>query len=70
MPKVPPPRPFQRLLTRAECAAYLHVSEEWVKRSTLRRTLPSVKVGGSIRYDLKDLDEYIAAGRREVVPQD
>ena len=54
-----------RLLTAEEAAAYLGVVPRTLR--TLRETgrLPAVKLGEKIlRYDLRDLDDYIESVRR------
>ena len=49
------------LMTTIEAAAYLNIKAATlaVWRSTNRRTLTYVKVGGQVRYRREDLDRFI-----------
>ena len=53
----------QRLLSVRAAAAYLGVSRATVERLVYRGELPIVKVAGSTRYDVEDLDDYIEINR-------
>ncbi len=53
----------QRLLSVGAAAAYLGVSRATVERLVYRGELPIVKVAGSTRYDVDDLDDYIEINR-------
>jgi excisionase family DNA binding protein len=53
----------QRLLPVADAADYLGVSRATVERLVHRGELPIVKIGGSTRYDVEDLDRYIVINR-------
>ena len=53
----------QRLLSIGGAAEYLGVSRATVERLVFRGELPMVKVGGSTRYDVEDLDGFIAINR-------
>jgi excisionase family DNA binding protein len=53
----------QRLLSIGAAAEYLGVSRATVERLVFRGELPMVKVGGSTRYDVNDLDGFIAINR-------
>jgi excisionase family DNA binding protein len=44
-------------------AAYLGVSRATIERLVYRGELPIVKVAGSTRYDVEDLDNYIEINR-------
>jgi excisionase family DNA binding protein len=44
-------------------AQYLGVSRATVERLVYRGELPIVKVAGSTRYDVEDLDDYIEINR-------
>jgi excisionase family DNA binding protein len=56
----------QRLLPIRSAAEYLGVSRATVERLVYRGELPIVKVAGSTRYDLDDLDGYIDSNRRRI----
>jgi excisionase family DNA binding protein len=56
----------QRLLPIRSAAEYLGVSRATVERLVYRGELPIVKVAGSTRYDLDDLDGYIQSNRRRI----
>jgi len=53
----------QRLLPVGATAEYLAVSRATVERLVYRGELPIVKVAGSTRYDVEDLDGYIEINR-------
>ena len=55
---------FRRLVPVDTAAKYLGVSRATVERLVHRGELPIVKIGGSTRYDVGDLDDYIAHNRR------
>jgi excisionase family DNA binding protein len=50
-------------LPTAAAADYLSVSRATIERLAHRGELPIVKVAGSTRYDVEDLDLYIAVNR-------
>jgi hypothetical protein len=53
-----------KLLSTEEAAACLSVSVHWLKASRFRPELdspPFVKIGRTVRYDLRDLEDWIAA---------
>jgi excisionase family DNA binding protein len=54
-----------RLLPVGDAATYLGVSRATVERLVYRGELPIVKVGGSTRYDVQDLDEINRCRNRE-----
>lgn len=54
---------LRRLLPIAGAAHYLGVSRATVERLVSRGELPIVKVAGSTRYDVEDLDAYIEINR-------
>ena len=49
----------KRLLTPREAAAYLGLAVDTVYRQARLRKLPSVKVGRSLRFDVKALERYV-----------
>jgi excisionase family DNA binding protein len=53
----------QRLLPIGGAAEYLGVSRATIERLVFRGELPIVKVAGSTRYDVEDLNGYIAVNR-------
>jgi len=53
----------QRLLPVGAAADYLGVSRATVERLVSRGQLAVVKVGASTRYDVEDLDGFIATNR-------
>jgi excisionase family DNA binding protein len=52
-------RRLRRLLPIGAAADYLSVSRARIERLVNRGELPIVRVAGSIRYDVEDLDGYI-----------
>ena len=54
-----------RLLDEHEAAEYLRLAVATLRRwRWAGKELPFVKVGARVRYDMQDIDAYIAAGRR------
>lgn len=52
------------LLSTAEASIYLNVSIHWIKASRFRPELNGpifVKIGRTVRYDLRDLEAWIAS---------
>jgi excisionase family DNA binding protein len=64
---MPPSNPTaeRRLLTTDEAAAYLNTSPRHIRKMWNERRIPGVKVGRLIRFDLDDLNTWIAARRVE-----
>ncbi len=50
------------LLTVQEVAAYLKKSPSWVYRRSREKKLPAQKVGGTWRYSMKALEQWMQAG--------
>jgi excisionase family DNA binding protein len=48
------------LLSVKEAAAYLGMSKDWVYEN-LKKLIPHVKIGGSLKFHRDDLDRYIAS---------
>ena len=65
-----PPRPLptgdETLLTKAEVAQILGVTERWVQRAIGLRYFPYVKVGKLVRVRPADVAAYINAQRKDV----
>ncbi len=57
----------KRLLTIKETADYLGVTPGSLYQMVHRRTIPYVKLGKVLRFDLKRLDEYIDKNSIEVI---
>jgi excisionase family DNA binding protein len=55
-----------RLFSVGTAAEYLGVSRATMERLVYRGELPIVKVAGSTRYDVDDLDGYIERNRRRI----
>ena len=49
----------KRLLNVPEAAAYLGLKVDTVYKKARLRELPSVKVGRSLRFDVKALERYV-----------
>ena len=54
------------VLTLREVAAYLRVTERTIYRMVGNRKIPAFKVGGSWRFKLTEIDEWIKAQTHEV----
>ena len=48
------------LLSVQEAATYLGMSKDWVYER-LKKLIPHVKIGGSLRFRKEDVDRYIAS---------
>jgi len=55
------------LLDVGAAAAYLGVSERWVRRAIFERRIAYLKVGHYVRFTPADLDAFLAAQRVEAV---
>ena len=49
----------KRLLNVEEAALYMGIKVDTVRKKARLRELPHVKVGGSVRFDVKALDRFI-----------
>ncbi len=49
----------KRLLTPREAAAYLGLAKDTIYKKARLRELPSVKVGRSLRFDLRALERFV-----------
>jgi excisionase family DNA binding protein len=56
------------LLRCEDAAAYLAVSESYLRKLVCRKRVPFVKLGRAVRFDPRSLDRFIA--RRAVLPKD
>lgn len=56
-----------RLLTIPEVAELLNTSETTVRRWIAQREIPFLKLGGSIRFDRKDITAYLDNARIEPI---
>jgi len=56
----------QRLLTTREAASYLNMSEAFLERDRCETgRIPFIRVGSrTVRYDVANLDDFIARRRR------
>jgi excisionase family DNA binding protein len=52
-----------RLLTVAEAAVKLNVSERWIRSAVFEQRFAVVKLGRLVRIDERDLDAYIERNR-------
>jgi excisionase family DNA binding protein len=63
MPADPNPIPIPKLLTPDELAHALRISKVGVYRLVEKRTIPFYKVRGSLRFDQKDVIEFLQRNR-------
>jgi excisionase family DNA binding protein len=61
--------PAVELLTVAEAARLLRISVSGVRRLQQARRIPFVKVGGSVRFNTRDLAAYVRSNRVESIGQ-
>jgi excisionase family DNA binding protein len=57
------------LLTIAEVAEVLKISEPGMRRLQQRRAIPFIKVGGSVRFSKRDVAAYLERNRVESIGQ-
>lgn len=50
-------------------AAHLATSERHLRRLVYERRVPFTKLGGKVRFDLDELDKFLAGDTRPVVDQ-
>ena len=58
----------RRLLTIKQAAEYMAISVASLYSKVYRREIPFVKIGRSVRFDVRALDEFI--NRKRVAPQE
>ena len=58
--------PRSSLLTTAEAAEYLRVSERWVQEAVRQRKVRCTRLGKHVRFRIEHLDELVAAGEQPV----
>ena len=51
------------MLDVAAAAAYLGVTERWMRRAVAERRIPFHKLGRFVRFHVDDLDAYLASQR-------
>lgn len=56
--------PEPALLTPAEAAQYLNVTERWIRRAVAERRIDFVKVGKLLRFRREDLALFVVENRR------
>ena len=56
-----PHAPNQLLVTTDAAARLLGMSRRWLTGAVGRGEIPAVRCGRSVRFDVRDLDAYIAA---------
>ena len=52
-----------RLYRAKDAAAYLAISERKLFGLSKSGTIPAVRMGRSVRYDISDLDDFITAAK-------
>lgn len=57
----------RKLLGVVEAAEWLGVQERFMRRLVAERRVTYYKVGRHLRFDVKDLDQWLEAGRVERV---
>ena len=53
----------RRLLTAAQAGEYIGRTETAIRQMIYKKQLPVVRIGGTVRIDVLDLDEVINNGR-------
>jgi len=52
------------LLSKADAAAYLSVNERWLRRAVEEGELTPIKLRRCVRFQKKDLDDYIKRAKQ------
>ena len=58
--------PTKRLLTAAEAGEYLGLAEQTLRQWASMRKVPCVKLGRALRFDVRELEEWIDSNRQPV----
>lgn len=53
----------REIMTAAEVAEYLQLSEDHIRRMTSQRTIPHTKIGHAVRYELSAITEWLRGHR-------
>ena len=61
------PSPVKRLYTLPEAAIYLGRSTWSVRRLVWAGELPTVRAGGRVHFDVRDMDEFIERNKEREV---
>lgn len=51
----------EALMTVADAAKYLRKSDSWVYKRVAEGRLPHIKIGSSVRFDRKRLEEWVVS---------
>ena len=54
----------KRLFTAKEAAEFLGLAEQTVRQWANMRKIPSVKLGRALRFDIRELDDWIESNRQ------
>ncbi|MCB9094716.1 MAG: excisionase family DNA-binding protein [Halobacteriovoraceae bacterium] len=49
----------EKLLSISELCQYLNTKEGWVRMRVFQKSIPFLKVGFHIRFDINEIDEWI-----------
>ena len=59
--------PEKRFIGTKECAEYLDVSINTIRTWVWQRQIPYVKMGRLVKFDLKELEQWIKKRRVEIL---
>lgn len=68
MTATPTPIPFESLWTANDVAAFLKVSRSWVYQKSEAGLLPSIKVGGLLRFEAPAIKAWLHSESAPVIP--
>lgn len=51
-----------------QAAAYLHISESWLRKQVAKRRVPHTRFGRSVRFSAADLAQIVAASSVAAAP--
>lgn len=52
----------------SDVSAYTSLAEATLRQLVMRRKIPYIKIGRSVRFNPEDIDQWLNAHRREVSP--
>lgn len=51
---------MKKILNFTETASYLNVKQSWLRMAIFKKSIPFIKVGRLIRFDLDQLNEWLS----------
>ncbi|NOT80836.1 MAG: excisionase family DNA-binding protein [Bacteriovoracaceae bacterium] len=51
---------MKKILNFTEASTYLNVKQSWLRMAIFKKTIPFIKVGRLIRFDLEELNQWLS----------